>query len=130
MIPRLPTLAPWISFSKEKDFQDWILKSMRANWWWAYKLPDTGYDYKPYDIICVKDGTTIHLELKVTAGSTIPISAIRANQKFSMTEIEKRWGVGMIAVYSKKTWVYKTFRFLEFLELSKKWGVPITEQTL
>ena len=52
-------------YNKESEFQRDLWKSMKKKWYWIYKLPDTGYNLKPFDMFAVKNGVPYWIELKL-----------------------------------------------------------------
>ena len=86
------------SYKNEKDFQSDYIKSLKEDWMWLYKLPDTSFTLKPCDIIWCKDWKFIAIELKYGRLNTYDriYKMLRPNQVWWLLHIQEHWGVSKI----------------------------------
>ena len=100
----------------EKEFQSWLGARLEADGWFYYKLPDTGFDYKPFDFIALSpSGQAHYCEAKITDGDTIVRSKFRNQQVTSLRKIagldpESAWGI----VYSRSRNEFAAFKWTDF----------------
>lgn len=86
------------NYINEKDFQKDYIKYLKEEWYWVYKFPDIGYTLKPFDIIALKDGKTIAIELKywrVNEYNRI-YKMLRPNQVGWLHHFQEHWGSSAI----------------------------------
>ncbi len=108
--------CPPKGFKLEKEFQTWLGAKLTAAGWFYYKLPDTGFDYKPYDFDAVSlTGKHYHVECKAVEGTTCAFAAFRPQQvtclrKIASLDPESAWCI----VYSKQLNKFKAFKWADY----------------
>ncbi len=116
--------CPPLGFPDEKTFVSFVgshLKELGCFW---YKMPDTGYDRKPYDAFFVSpDGETYHLEAKVLKKDSLPASDFQDQQRHCLNEVAKRNpDSAVVAAYSKSRNKMRIFRWTDYRECCKRNG--------
>ena len=91
-------------YKNEKAFQADYIKAMREDGWWVYKLPDVSYTLKPFDMICIKDGVSVAIELKYGRVDTYEriYKMLRPNQVGWLQHFKEHWGTSKIVWRDKK----------------------------
>lgn len=108
--------CPPKGFKLEKEFQTWLGSKLNDAGWFYYKLPDTGFDYKPYDFDAVSlTGKHYCCECKMIESTTIPLTAFRPQQitclrKISKLDAESAW----VIVYSKQLNKFRAFKWADY----------------
>ena len=116
------------NFRLEKEFQSELNKQLRNNWWFVYKMPDTWFAKKPYDMYAISpEWITYHCELKIIAVNSININKLEPQQHWSLKYISKiNPNIAMVLIWSKKHSDYKIFTYNEFMSLSNtEWTVKV-----
>lgn len=54
-----------MSFKIEKDYQNHVMKNLRGEQIWLYKIPDVNMQIKPFDIVWVAKSIPFAIELKI-----------------------------------------------------------------
>lgn len=91
------------SYSNEKAFQTAYIKYLKENGYWVYKLPDVGYTLKPFDIVALKDGKALAIELKYGIVDTYDkiYKMLRPNQVWWLLHFQQHWGTSAIIGWDK-----------------------------
>lgn len=91
-------------YKNEKAFQADYIKAMREDGWWVYKLPDVSYTLKPFDMICMKDGVCVAIELKYGRVDTYEriYKMLRPNQVGWLQHFQEHWWISKIVWRDKK----------------------------
>jgi len=103
-----------LEFNNEKEFQAYVVKDLKDNWYWVYKLPDIGYTLKPFDIIALKDWKATAIELKYGRVNTYEriYKMLRPNQVWWLLHFQEHWWIPLIIGWDKKenksyTYIFK-----------------------
>ena len=105
-------------YKNEKEFQADIIKGLKADGYWVYKFPDIGYTLKPFDLIALKDGKAVAIELKYWRVDTYDkiYKMLRPNQVGWLLHFQEHWWTSIISGWDKKenkVYTY-TFKYKEY----------------
>ena len=91
-------------YKNEKEFQAAYIKQLKEDWYRVYKLPDIGYTLKPFDIVALKDGKALAIELKYGNVSTYDkiYKMLRPNQVWWLLHFQEHWGNSKVIGWDKK----------------------------
>lgn len=93
-----------MKFKDEKQFQSYFTKTAKERWRWIYKLPDTGYDYKPFDCMIRTANNRYAIELKfMKKNKESIIKKMKPHQIGNIYALERLWASTNIIVYSADT---------------------------
>lgn len=97
-------LISW-TYNNEKEFQSAYVKYLRNSWYWVYKLPDIGYTLKPFDIVALRNGSALAVELKYGNVDTYDkiYKMLRPNQVWWLLHFQQQWWMSVIVWWDKKT---------------------------
>jgi hypothetical protein len=105
----------------EKDYQSIVMKQLKEEWWWRYKIPDANMQIKPFDIIWFHYADTpIAIELKICSlkkglSYEQAYTLLRPNQVWALKSFQSQWGLAFVRVYNIAE--EKEYRFdFKFLE--------------
>ena len=91
-------------YKNEKEFQSDSIKQLKEDGYWVYKLPDIGYTLKPFDLIAIKPGEILTIELKYGRVDTYDkiYKMLRPNQVGWLLHTQEHWCTSMIVWRDKK----------------------------
>lgn len=116
-------------YKLEKDFQWALNKELKNLWHYVYKLPDTGYAKKPYDMIYCDRNTwiTYHSELKIILCDSININKLEPQQHFYLNMLSNiRENIATVLIWSKKHNNYVELTYKKFMSMKDdKWTVKL-----
>lgn len=97
-----------MTFKTERDYQTFVMKRLRDDWWFWVKYPDVNRQIKPFDIQWVRDGTPYAIELKISDYKHSPsyeqiYKMLRPNQVAALDCHQKAWGVSEVRTWNKST---------------------------
>ena len=103
-------------FESEAKFQTAFLKYMVEKDTWWYKLPDTGYWLKPFDMFYVEEWRAYWMELKLFKKKELLsyeqiYKELRPNQIWGLYKFQQAWWVSLIVWYDNIAKTTKTFTF-------------------
>lgn len=105
-------------YKNEKEFQSDYIKQLKEDGYWVYKFPDIGYTLKPFDLIAIKPGEVLTIELKYGRVDTYDkiYKMLRPNQVGWLLHTQEHWCTSMIVWRDKKdNKVYKyNFKYKEY----------------
>lgn len=91
-------------YKNEKEFQKAYIEQLRWDGYWVYKFPDIGYTLKPFDLIAIKPGEILTIELKYGRVDTYDkiYKMLRPNQVGWLLHTQEHWCTSMIVWRDKK----------------------------
>lgn len=91
-------------YKNEKEFQTDYIKQLKEDGYWVYKFPDIGYTLKPFDLIAIKPGEVLTIELKYGRVDTYDkiYKMLRPNQVGWLLHFQEHWGISLIVGWDKK----------------------------
>lgn len=105
-------------YKNEKEFQSDYIKQLKEDGYWVYKFPDIGYTLKPFDLIAIKPGEILTIELKYGRVDTYDkiYKMLRPNQVGWLLHTQEHWCTSMIVWRDKKdNKIYKyNFKYKEY----------------
>lgn len=105
-------------YKNEKEFQSDYIKQLKDDGYWVYKFPDIGYTLKPFDLIAIKPGEVLTIELKYGRVDTYDkiYKMLRPNQVGWLLHTQEHWCTSMIVWRDKKdNKIYKyIFKYKEY----------------
>lgn len=105
-------------YKNEKEFQTDYIKQLKEDGYWVYKFPDIGYTLKPFDLIAIKPGEILTIELKYGRVDTYDkiYKMLRPNQVGWLLHTQEHWCTSMIVWRDKKdNKIYKyNFKYKEY----------------
>jgi len=115
----------WIEYSSEAKFQTALLKHLKEQNSWWYKLPDTGFSLKPFDMFYLEDGVPFWMELKLFKKAELKTyeqiyKELRPNQIWWLYNFQQAWGQALLVGYCNVTKQTKTFKFRYLEDGNKK----------
>jgi hypothetical protein len=108
-------------------FQKELFSFLEKDGYICYHIPDTTYEYRLLDGICVSPTWDIFfLELKKIELYTFNMSQFEWSQIAFMQALQKRWVESYIGVYSQKTNEYIILTYSSLCEMiNDKWWVKL-----
>lgn len=105
-------------YKNEKEFQSDYIKRLKEDGYWVYKFPDIGYTLKPFDLIAIKPGEVLTIELKYGRVDTYDkiYKMLRPNQVGWLLHTQEHWCTSMIVWRDKKdNKIYKyNFKYKDY----------------
>lgn len=118
----------------ERNFTSVVTHTIKAYGGWAYKIPDSGYDTKPFDITAIYKGQPLALELKwLTSPKAFNFTRLENHQIANLLEAWKAgaWAALVIGVdYGRSDKRIFTFANsqLPMIDMRKKQGQSILKK--
>ncbi len=100
-------------FQKEKDFQTKLNKCLKQKGAWVYKIPDTGFAYKPFDVMIRTHNWALAIELKLIKWTTRTdaLNKLRPHQAANLSHIAQLGWKALLLVFYAKENIYKLYDF-------------------